>query len=54
MTMSTSSAPMSTTSRTSATFTFVGAWPDGNAVATDATLTLVPRVRSTAVGTRFG
>jgi len=34
--------------------TAVGLWPDGNDVATDATLTLDPRTRSTAAGTRFG
>ena len=52
--MSTSSAPIATTSSVSRTFTSSGDWPDGNAVATDATFTPVPRSRSTAVGTRFG
>src|SRR5207248_9886779 len=31
-----------------------GDWPDGNAVATDATFTVEPLTRCTAVGTRFG
>src|SRR5690349_17704532 len=52
--MSTSSAPCSTTQRTSSSFGASGVWPDGNAVATDATCTLVSRSRSTATGTRFG
>src|SRR5215470_16626167 len=52
--MSTSSAPNATTSSTSRTLTSSGLCPDGNAVATDATLTLVPASRSTATGTRFG
>src|SRR3954447_14682796 len=52
--MSTSSAPCSTTQRTSSSFGSSGDWPDGNAVATDATLTLDPSTRWTAVGTRFG
>ena len=52
--MSTSSAPWSTTQRTSSSFASSGDWPDGNAVATDATFTPVPCTRSTAVGTRFG
>ena len=34
--------------------TAIGDWPDGNAVATDATFTPVPRTRSSAAGTRFG
>ena len=42
MTMSTSSAPSSTTARVSATLSSIGDWPDGNAVATDATLTPLP------------
>ena len=54
MTMSTSSAPSSTTARVSATLTSVGDWPDGNAVATEATFTPLPRSRSFAVATRFG
>jgi hypothetical protein len=54
ITMSTSSAPWPTTQRTSSSFASSGAWPDGKAVATDATLTPVPRSRSRAVGTRFG
>src|SRR5436309_2559882 len=54
MTMSTSSAPSSTALRVSATLSSVGDWPDGKAVATEATFTTVPRVLSTAVGTRFG
>ena len=40
--MSISSAPSSTASRTSASLTSSGDWPDGNAVATDATFTLEP------------
>src|SRR5438552_19154602 len=54
MTMSTSSAPSSTALRVSATLSSVGDWPDGKAVATEATFTTVLRVLSTAVGTRFG
>src|ERR687888_2769067 len=54
MTMSTSSAPCSTTHRTSSSFASSGDWPDGNAVATDATLTLDRSTRATAEGTRFG
>src|SRR5919198_2083793 len=54
ITMSTSCAPISTTSRTSASFTSSGACPDGKAVATEATFTPLPRSRSTATGTRFG
>src|SRR5205823_5768285 len=54
MTMSTSCAPRATTSRVSASFTSSDDWPEGNAVATDATFTPVPRVRSSAVATRFG
>ena len=41
--MSTSSAPSATASSTSRTLTSSGLWPDGNAVATDATLTPLPR-----------
>src|SRR5438034_2482298 len=52
--MSTSSAPCSTTQRTSSSFASSGDWPEGNAVATEATFTSLPRTRSTAVGTRFG
>ena len=37
----------------SASFTSMGDWPDGNAVATAATFTFVPFVRSSAYGTRF-
>jgi hypothetical protein len=40
--MSISSAPASTAARTSASFTSSGAWPDGNAVATEATFTAEP------------
>src|SRR5919197_4313344 len=54
MTMSTSSAPCSTTHRTSSSFASSGDWPDGNAVATDATFTLEPSTRATADGTGFG
>jgi len=42
------------TSRTSRSFTASEDCPEGNAVATAATFTLVPRVRSIAYGTRFG
>ena len=44
--MSISSAPSATASRTSASFTSIGDWPDGNAVATEATLTPEPASRS--------
>ena len=40
--MSTSSAPCSTTQRTSSSFVSSGDWPDGNAVATEATFTPLP------------
>ena len=52
--MSISSAPSSTVARTSATFTAVGYWPDGNPVATAATFTSLPASRSRTAGTRFG
>src|ERR671912_600044 len=52
--MSTSSAPSATASSTSLSLIASGDWPDGNAVATEATLTPEPRTRSTATGTRFG
>src|ERR671937_182509 len=54
ITMSTSSAPCSTTQRTSSSFASSGDCPDGNAVATEATLTPVHSTRATAAGTRFG
>src|SRR5688572_3647442 len=54
MTMSTSCAPASTTHRVSSSLISSGDWPEGNAVATEATFTAVPRVRSRAYGTRFG
>jgi len=41
ITMSISSAPSPTAAFTSARRVFSGAWPDGNAVATDATLIAV-------------
>ena len=44
----------STTARVSATLISVGDCPDGNAVATDATLTPLPATRSFAVATRLG
>ena len=52
--MSISSAPSATASSTSDSLIASGDWPDGNAVATDATFTPVPRTRSAATGTRFG
>src|SRR5436309_1313458 len=51
--MSISSAPSSTVARTSATFTAVGYWPDGNPVATAATLTEVPATRSRTADRQF-
>ncbi len=54
MTMSISVAPAATASRTSCSFVVNAARPDGNAVATDATPTGVPRSASTAVATRSG
>ena len=52
--MSISSAPAATASRTSASFVSSDARPDGNAVATLATCTLLPRSASTAISTRSG
>ena len=52
--MSISSAPAATASRTSASLTPSDARPDGNAVATLATLTPEPRSASTATSTRSG
>ena len=52
--MSTSSAPSSTTARVSASLISVEDWPDGNAVATDATFTPLPASRSFATPTRLG
>ena len=54
MTMSTSSAPAATASRTSASFTASDARPDGNAVATDATATPLPASAARATPTRSG
>ena len=54
MTMSTSSAPNSTTALVSATLISVGDWPEGNAVATEATFTPLPASRSLATATRLG
>src|ERR1700722_8086751 len=54
MTMSTSPAPAARASRTSASLTGSDARPDGNAVATDATATSLPRSAVTAVATRSG
>src|ERR687897_2669360 len=50
--MSISSAPAATAALVSASFTSTGARPEGNAVATAATWTLLLRSASTAVGTR--
>src|SRR5260370_10922625 len=52
--MSISSAPARTASSTSATLTDMKLWPDGKAVATDATRTPLPRRCSTASATRAG
>ena len=52
--MSISSAPISATRAASSTFSSVGSCPDGNAVATEATLTPLPRTRSSACGTMLG
>src|SRR5215472_3975615 len=54
MTMSTSSAPASTASATSASLTASEARPDGNAVATEATATGLPASSARAVATRSG
>src|SRR5215468_1698807 len=54
MTMSTSSAPASTASATSASFTASEARPDGNAVATEATATSLPASSPRATATRSG
>ena len=54
MTMSTSSAPSSTAARASATLRAIGDWPDGNAVATDATWTDDSRSRARASATSVG
>ena len=52
--MSISSAPAITASRVSATLIEVKVCPLGNAVATDATFTPVPRTWATAGGTMAG
>ena len=54
MTMSISSAPAATASRVSASLTVMLARPLGNAVATLATCTPLPRSASTATGTMSG
>ena len=54
MTMSTSSAPSSTAARASATLIAIGDWPDGNAVATDATCTPEPSTRCLASAASVG
>ena len=54
MTMSTSSAPASTAARTSATLMSRNVWPDGNPVATLATLTVEPLSASFASATSAG
>ncbi|CAM5661002.1 hypothetical protein SFUMM280S_07793 [Streptomyces fumanus] len=54
MTMSTSSAPAATASRTSASFTAREARPAGKAVATEATFTPEPATASLATGTMSG
>src|SRR5436189_17681 len=54
MTMSTSSAPASTASATSASLTASEARPDGNAVATEATATGLPASSARATPTRSG
>ena len=52
MTMSISSAPAATAARVSASLMSRNVWPDGNAVATDATLTLEPLSASLASATK--
>src|SRR5689334_387735 len=52
--MSISSAPEAIAAAVSASFTSMLERPLGNAVATDATLTLLPRNASFATATRFG
>ena len=52
--MSISSAPSATAARISSRRTSSGDSPDGNAPATLATLTPLPRSASTATGTRLG
>src|SRR5690242_19282818 len=54
MTMSTSSAPASTASATSASLTASEARPEGNAVATEATATVLPATSARAIATRSG
>jgi hypothetical protein len=54
ITMSISSAPALTASRTSASLTASDARPDGNAVATAATATTLPATACLATGTRSG
>src|SRR3984957_741778 len=54
ITMSTSSAPAATASATSASLTASDARPDGNAVATEATFTVLPASASRATATRSG
>ena len=54
MTMSISSAPAATASRTSASFTASAARPAGKAVATEATFTPEPATASLAVATMSG
>ncbi len=54
MTMSISCAPARTASSVSATLIEVKLWPDGNAVATDAIRTVLPRSDCTQSGMRSG
>ncbi len=54
MTMSISWAPALTASSVSATLIEVKLWPDGNAVATDAMRTVLPRRRATQSAMRSG
>ena len=54
MTMSISSAPASTASVTSSSFTAIDARPEGKAVATEATATLEPSRYRRADATRSG
>ena len=54
MTMSISSAPAATASSVSRSFTSSDAWPDGNAVATEAACTPVPSSASRATPTSDG
>ena len=54
MTMSISSAPAATAARVSASLMSMNDWPDGNAVATDATFTPEPLSASLASATNVG